>query len=240
MDGKGTHKDPIICSSGESTSFLDLTALRPYIPTYGPPESDAELASSESSSILPHIRFGQLSSPQYVPVPAESPQYVSEESPMEVVQEVLEQISSRLLTDSDLDSSFSFLRFQPATPLVSTPSLATPVREVMLRDRPDDEDILQQLLPAAIPQEVDLTHPAIEQEFQCVKEICIVTTMSTQIQGLRSVVRRNSGLGRVTTALQGLEDGDPMAVHTAGARDHRRQRGIELLLRYFQCKFCFH
>lgn len=39
--------------------------------------------------------------------------------------------------------------------------LATPVREIMLRDRQDD-NILQQLLPATVPQDVDLTHPASE------------------------------------------------------------------------------
>lgn len=64
---------------------------------------------------------------------------------MEVVQKVLEQISRRLLTESDLDSSFSFLRSPQPSPLVSTPSLATPFREIMLRDRQDDEDNLQQL-----------------------------------------------------------------------------------------------
>ncbi|CAC5368659.1 unnamed protein product [Mytilus coruscus] len=150
---KGIIRDPISCSSGDSTSSLDLTSIRTYIPTYGPPDSDAELASSESSCVLPPIRFGHLSSPEYI----------AEESPMEVVQEVLEQVSTRLLTDSDLDSSFNFLRPPPASPLVSTPSLATPIRDILLNNRQDDEeDVLQQLLPATAPQEVDFTRPGIE------------------------------------------------------------------------------
>ncbi|VDI77132.1 Hypothetical predicted protein [Mytilus galloprovincialis] len=244
MSTKGTQQDPISCSSGGSTSSLDLTVIRPYVPTYGPPESDAELASSESSSILPDFRFGQLPSPQDFTVPVECQHYGPVPEPMEVVQEVLEQASTQLLTDSDLDSSFSFLRSQPTSPLVSTPSLATPVREVMLRERQDDEDILQQLLPAAIPLEIDLTHPASEWDhiplrqqskspslpkessssssssssstchhLENLQEIIstgncgltvevgkvqdqlrnltnLVTTMSAQIQGLRSVVRQ--------------------------------------------------
>ncbi|CAC5374787.1 unnamed protein product [Mytilus coruscus] len=149
---KGTLREPISCSSGESTSSLELTTIKTYVPTYGPPDSDAELASSESSSVLPPIRFGHLSSPEYI----------AEESPMEVVQEVLEQVSTRLLTDLDLDSSFSFLRSPPASPLVSTPSLATPIREIILKDSQDDEDILKQLLPATALQEVDFTHPVCE------------------------------------------------------------------------------
>ncbi|CAG2192491.1 unnamed protein product [Mytilus edulis] len=145
MSTKGTQQDPISCSSGEA-----------------PLQSDAELASSESSSILPDFRFGQLPSPQDFTVPVECQHYGPVPEPMEVVQEVLEQASTQLLTDSDLDSSFSFLRSQPTSQLVSTPSLATPVREVMLRERQDDEDILQQLLPVAIPLEINLTHPTSE------------------------------------------------------------------------------
>ncbi|CAG2243551.1 unnamed protein product [Mytilus edulis] len=50
MSTKSTQQDPISCSTRGSTCSLDLTAIRPFVPTYGPPESDAELASSESSS----------------------------------------------------------------------------------------------------------------------------------------------------------------------------------------------
>ncbi|CAC5364720.1 unnamed protein product [Mytilus coruscus] len=52
---KGTLREPISCSSGDSTSSLELTTIKTYVPTYGPPDSDAELASSESSSVLPPI-----------------------------------------------------------------------------------------------------------------------------------------------------------------------------------------
>ncbi|CAC5394757.1 unnamed protein product [Mytilus coruscus] len=148
---RGTLRDPISCSSGDSNSSLDLTYIRTYVSTYGPPDTDVELASSESSSILPTIRFGHLSSPEYI----------TEVSPMEVEQEVLEQVSTRILTDSDLDSSLSFLRSPPDSPLVSTPSLATTIIEIVLKGR-QDEDILQQLLPATVPQDVDLRHLASE------------------------------------------------------------------------------
>ncbi|CAC5395525.1 unnamed protein product [Mytilus coruscus] len=246
---KGTLREPISCSSGDSTSSLELTTIKTYVPTYGPPDSDTELASSESSSVLPPMRFGHLSSPEYI----------AEESPMEVVQEVLEQVSTRLLTDSDLDSSFSFLRSPPASPLVSTPSLATPIREIILKDSQDDEDILKQLLPATALQEVDFKHPACEWDHvplrQSSKSVSKKSSSSSSsssstchhLENLQNIITSNNcsltiEVGKVQDQLRNLTDlMTTMSSQVQGLRSVVRQQGEEIraLKRDCRCQDSF-
>ncbi|VDI59527.1 Hypothetical predicted protein [Mytilus galloprovincialis] len=121
----------------------------------------------------------QKESPEYVPVP--------EEPPMEVVQEVLEQVSRRLLTDSDLDSSFSFLKIPTSLATFFHSLLGHSVGEVMLRDRQDDGDILQQHWPLFLRStgNCGLTVEEGKVLDQLRNLTNLVTTMSSQIQGLR-------------------------------------------------------
>ncbi|CAC5391842.1 unnamed protein product [Mytilus coruscus] len=137
---------------------------------------------------------------------------------MEVVQEVLEQVSTRLLTESDLDSSFSFLRTSPASPLASTNSIPTPLREVLLMDRQEDEEDLLSQSNKSIPSTKSSTEStnssstchhmenlqniittmncSLSNEVGKVQDQLrnhLITTMSSQVQGLRTVVMQQGG-----------------------------------------------
>ncbi|CAC5401667.1 unnamed protein product [Mytilus coruscus] len=173
---------------------------------------------------------------------------------MEVVKEVLEQVSIRLLTDSDLDSSFSFLRSPPASPLVSTPSLATPIREIILKDSQDDEDILKQLLPATALQEVDFTHPACEWDHvplrHSSKSVSKKSSYSSSssnstrhhLENLQNIITSNNcsltfEVGKVQDQLRNLTNlMTTMSSQVQGLRSVVRQQGEEIRALKADCR----